>query len=97
MYRLEKAVAKRLGIEVKTIEDADGGRSFHGDAEAAYLVLALSPHTEATDTTGQLDCPHPGYHATEAATWDVIAVARARGMYVPGPTEYEDPALEVRS
>jgi hypothetical protein len=61
--------------------------TFDGDAARAYLVLAASPHAEATRNT-QL---HPGHHAQEAAAWDVIAIARARGWYTPTEDECADP------
>lgn len=68
-------------------------RFFEGDEAAAYLVLALSPHAPFMDTAPI----HPGLVARDAAAWDVIAVARARGYYVPAADEQKDPAQEVLS
>jgi len=84
-FKLEALCAARFGCAVT--RDAAG--QLLGDVEASHLVLAFSPHAEIVGDNWE----HPGYHATTAVTWDVLEVARERGMYVPLPTEEEDPLI----
>ncbi len=56
-------------------------------------MLALSPHSPHVDTAAV----HPAFMAADAAAWDVIALARARGWYAPVADESQDPAQEVLS
>lgn len=85
--RLEAICAEHFGVGVTKIEHENGRVEYAGDERTAYLLLAVSPHTESTCG----DVYHPGYHAQDAAAWDVIALARKRGWYTPAPTECGDP------
>ncbi len=88
-WKLGEVCAERFGCTVTRAEE-----EVSGDIEAARLVLLASPRAEALEGNWQ----HPGYHAKDAAAWDVIAVARARGMYVPGADEDVDPLVsELRA
>lgn len=88
-WMLERLCASHFGVEVTRSEDGYGGEDHEGDMAAAYLILAASPRAEALLDTQV----HPGYHAAEAAAWDVIAHARACGWYSPAPDESEDPLI----
>jgi hypothetical protein len=93
MGRCEALVAEHFGIAVTVTDDADGGRTYRGDAEATHLVLAFSPNAARTE---ELANNHPGYHAQTAAALDLITAARARGMYVPtADEEFQDEPEEV--
>jgi hypothetical protein len=81
--KVDALVAKRFGLEV--IE----GDSLDGDATAAWLILAASPHADPLEDEWQ----HPCYHAMVAAGWDLIALARERGWYTPTRDEHEDPTF----
>jgi hypothetical protein len=84
--RLEALVTEHFGLKVTERELGDF-IEYDGDAVAAYALLACSPRGEALRSTHY----HPAYHALEAISWDVIAIARARGWYVPTASECGDP------
>ncbi len=46
---IERLVEEHFGIAVTKTPDAHGGVVFDGDASAAHLILAVSPHSEATE------------------------------------------------
>lgn len=90
MGRCEGIVAAHFGLGVDRGVTEYGGRplqTFDGDESAAYMVLACSPHAADTDDNWN----HPCFHARNAAAWDLITVARARGMYAPAADELEAP------
>lgn len=86
--KVEAAVRAHFGLMVTKEDLEDGSTRRHGNTIAAALVLTASPHAEATDGDGFY---HLADHATEAAAWDVIALARERGWYTPTEEECEDP------
>jgi hypothetical protein len=89
-WKVGEICAARFGCAVT--RTADG--ALVGDIEAARLVLLASPRAESQDR----NATHPCYPAKDAAAWDVIAVARERGMYVPGADEDVDPLVsELRA
>jgi hypothetical protein len=90
-WKVEKLCAAHFGLEVARTKCPDGGETFDGDAARAHYILAASPHTESTEDEGFF---HSCYHATTAAAWDVIALARDLGWYVPTADETEDPMLD---
>jgi len=59
-----------------------------GDSEIARVILALSPHADASGVGSDVD---PRDHAREAAAWDVIVHARHAGWYEPTEDESLDP------
>ena len=81
--------AAHFRVEVTTtVDPEDEGRSwFEGDEATAHLILAVSPHGPFIDD----GYDHVAYQARDAIAWDVIALARARGWYVPTETEFGDP------
>jgi hypothetical protein len=89
MSVLERLCADRFGLHVTRRTNGYGYEKFDGDDAAAYLILAASPHAEATDDHQN----HPAYHAVDAVLWDVITLARERGWYTPTIEECEDPAI----
>ncbi len=86
---LEDLVRDHLGLRITETDHGNGTRSCDGDEVAAHLVLAASPHGRTSEVCGGE--AHPCHAAVDAATWDVIAHARARGWYVPSADECEDP------
>ncbi len=80
--RIEDAAARHfnLGAGEDEWDRADSG--------TARMILAASPHADAT---GDGAC-YPGDHAREAVAWDLLAIARARGWYTPTKDECPDPA-----
>ncbi len=80
--RIEDAAARHfnLGAGEDEWDRADTG--------TARLILAASPHADAT---GDGAC-YPGDHAREAVAWDLLAIGRARGWYTPTADECPDPA-----
>jgi hypothetical protein len=91
-WEVERLAAAWFGLEVARDEDGDSGSvTIDADARAAHLILAASPHAESTDCAGG-GWNHVCYHAHSAAAWDVIALARERGWYVPTADESEDPS-----
>jgi hypothetical protein len=91
-WEVERLCAVHFGLQVTKSENASGWEQYDGDAATAHAILAASPHAEYT---ADVVYYHPADHATSSAAWDVIALARARGWYVPTPDECEDPALEI--
>ncbi len=81
--RIEDAAARHfnLGAGEAEWERADSG--------TARLILAASPHADATGDGSNV---YPGDHAREAVAWDLLAIGRARGWYTPTADECEDPA-----
>ncbi len=88
--KLEALAAARFGLETTEWTDEGGNGWENGDDATAHAILAVSPHGESLDTSGDA---HPALYAQEAVAWDVIALARSRGWYVPDRDEAEDPAL----
>jgi hypothetical protein len=86
--RIEAVIAAPLGIQV----DESVPRVYVGDVARAHLVLAASPVTPFVST----DAAHHGFAAQEVARWDVIALARARGYYVPAADEDPIPSAAAR-
>lgn len=78
---------EHFGIAMSKTETPDGGLWFDGDGFRAYMILAVSPHAEATGEGAE----HPCDHACESVAWDVIAYARERGWYTPAEDENPDP------
>jgi hypothetical protein len=89
-WEIERLAEDYFGVTFTERPMSDGG-GFDGDSARAHLVLAASPHAGFTGEGAE----HPCDHARESVAWDVIALARDRGWYVPTPDEFEDPALEV--
>jgi hypothetical protein len=64
-------------------------RSPRSDYETAHLILAVSPYSDAVDGE-TADCAVQ--HASDAAFWDVIVMARERGWYKPTEDDCAPPA-----
>jgi hypothetical protein len=61
------------------------------DPATLRLMLDVSPHASAIADAGWTD---DVYWLQSAIAWDLIALARARGMYLPAPGELPDPAAQ---
>jgi hypothetical protein len=59
------------------------------DPSTLRLLLDVSPHASAIADAGWTD---DVYWLQSAIAWDLIALARARGMYLPAAGELPDPA-----
>jgi hypothetical protein len=62
------------------------------DDVAVALMLQLTPRAQAMAGWGDTDRAR----LESAIAWDVIAVARRRGWYVPSPAEHPDPLTVKR-
>jgi hypothetical protein len=84
--RLEELCAEHFGLEVE-----QAGSTYVGDEAMANLILAMSPAAEHWQPgTGWY---HPANRATLCVAWDVLAIARALGIYEA--TADESPSLEA--
>lgn len=93
--KTEALASVHFGLEVETDTGHPSSASvFDGDSAMAYLILAASPHAASEEGAGSY---HPCYTATGAVAWDVIALARARGWYVPTADESPDPLDDARA
>lgn len=92
MHELERLVTAHFGLQIEKLEDCPkpGWTTLNGDEDSAHLVLAASASSDAV----QNGSDNIFLWATDAATWDVIRIARARGWYEPLPGECEDPLVE---
>jgi hypothetical protein len=59
------------------------------DPATLRLLLDVSPHAQVLADAGWTD---DVWWLQAAIAWDLIALARARGLYVPAPGEAGDPA-----
>ncbi|MCM2332760.1 MAG: hypothetical protein NDI82_02300 [Anaeromyxobacteraceae bacterium] len=92
MHELERLVTAHFGLQIEEVEDCPkpGWMTLKGDEDSAHLVLAASMSSDAVEDGSD----NIFLWATDAATWDVIRIARARGWYKPLPGECEDPLVE---
>lgn len=86
-YALDRMAGEHFGITMTTTRAPDGSDWYDGDALRAHMILAVSPHAEATGEGAN----HPCDHACESIGWDLIAYARERGWYTPTEDEFDDP------
>jgi hypothetical protein len=87
-----RELERRCGNYFGLPDDPDSWEAGVGN-ESAWMILAVSPHAASTGDGGAYAVDH----AREAVAWDVVAIARERGWYVPAEDENEDPVLEVLS
>lgn len=89
---IKAAVVAHFGLKVTETRSEDW-IYYDGNEDVARLIMAASPHATASEAFGQ--APHVCHLAADAALWDVIAHARARGWYTPVENEDPDPNLEM--
>src|SRR5512138_3205272 len=89
IWKLADLCREHFGIE-RTYKVGEV-RARERDPVTAELILACSPSAEEVQLHVD-DTASASSVAADAITWDVIAIARARGWYTP--TEGEEPALE---
>jgi hypothetical protein len=91
VFKLEKLCAERFGVQVKKVPTGRNPWEYDhvGDEALANLIIAVSPSAEHWESSEWF---HPGYCAAAVLSWDVIAMARALGLYVPTPDE--EPSAE---